>query len=416
MPIVSPQSLVGARSPIYITANYSALATSITDITFQVYVWTGSRSSRPADPVYTLFRDVFAGTDVSFDIAPMVRESLSNNYSGFTATGVSYVPDGSVAWVQIDYNVSYYNKSDPPTISNDSGSTDIFEASNGYHIFIEAANKEVNKGYASVNAVKYIKDSGSEVLPIYLGKWGEGYDIYWAYKDRVIADGGTVEGGSACANIGLYQVEYLGDSGYNVDLPITEAELQNLQAEGRVMLLPCGVTNLTAWLDSVEEPLIYVNYYDLNLKDKDGTVLDTRRFYPTCESKYSPSVMQFVNKNGVWESITFFKKSESTINTTTNEFRRSLGSSSSAGFSYDTTAHKYQRINTNGRKQFTLNTGWVGEDYDAIMEQMLMSERVMLDGLPVNVTTTSLTLQKVVNEKTINYTIEVEEAFDTRYV
>ena len=416
MPIVSPQSLVGARSPIYITANYSALATSITDITFQVYVWTGSRSSRPADPVYTLFRDVFAGTDVSFDIAPMVRESLSNNYSGFTATGVSYVPDGSVAWVQIDYNVSYYNKSDPPTISNDTGSTDIFEASNGYHIFIEAANKEVNKGYASVNAVKYIKDSGNEVLPIYLGKWGEGYDIYWAYKDRVIADGGTVEGGSACANIGLYQVEYLGDSGYNVDLPITEAELQNLQAEGRVMLQPCGVTNLTAWLDSVEEPLIYVNYYDLNLKDKDGTVLDTRRFYPTCESKYSPSVMQFVNKNGVWESITFFKKSESTINTTTSEFRRSLGSSSSAGFSYDTTAHKYQRINTNGRKQFTLNTGWVGEDYDAIMEQMLMSERVMLDGLPVNVTTTSLTLQKVVNEKTINYTIEVEEAFDTRYV
>lgn len=416
MPIVSPQSLVGARSPIYITANYSALATSIIDITFEVYVWTGSRSSRPADPVYTLFRDVFAGTDVSFDIAPMVRESLSNNYSGFTATGVSYVPDGSVAWVQIDYNVSYYNKSNPPTISNDAESTDIFEASNGYHIFIEAANKEVNKGYASVNAVKYIKDSGNEVLPIYLGKWGEGYDIYWAYKDRVIADGGTVEGGSACANIGLYQVEYLGDSGYNVDLPITEAQLQGLQAEERVMLLPCGVTNLTAWLDSVGEPLTYANYYDLNLKDKDGTTLDTRRFYPTCESKYSPSVMQFVNKNGVWESITFFKKSESTINTTTSEFRRSLGGSSSAGFSYDTTAHKYQRINTNGRKQFTLNTGWVGEDYDAIMEQMLMSERVMLDGLPVNVTTTSLTLQKVVNEKTINYTIEVEEAFDTRYV
>ena len=416
MPIVSPQSLVGARSPIYITANYSAVATSITNITFEVYVWTGSRSSRPADPVYTLFRDVFAGTDVSFDIAPMVRESLSNNYSGFTATGVSYVPDGSVAWVQIDYNASYYNKSDPPTISNDAGSSEIFEASNGYHIFIEAANKEVNKGYASVNAVKYIKDSGNEVVPVYLGKWGEGYDIYWAYKDRVIADGGTVEGTTLCANIGLETVEILGDGGYNIDIRITESQLQNLQAEGRVLLLPCGVSNLDAWASTVGETLTYTNYYDINLKDKDGTTLDTRRFYPTCEAKYSPSVMQFINKNGVWESITFFKKSESTINTTTNEFRRSLGSSSSAGFSYDTTAHKYQRINTNGRKQFTLNTGWVGEDYDAIMEQMLMSERVMLDGLPVNVTTTSLTLQKVINDKTINYTINVEEAFDTRYV
>ena len=416
MPIVSPQSLVGARSPIYITANYSSLSSSITDVEFEVFIWTGARNSRPSSAQYTLFRDVFAGTDVSFDIAPMVQEYLSNAYENLDGTSIAYAPDGSVVWVQIDYNVSYYNKSDPPTISNDAGSTEIFEASNGYHIFIEAANKEVNKGFASVNAVKYIKDSGNEVVPVYLGKWGEGYDIYWAYKDRVIADGGTIEGGSACANIGLHEVEVLSDLQYDVAIPITEAQLQGLQAEERVMLLPCGVTNLTAWLDSVGEPLNYTKYYDIRLKDKDGTVLDTRRFYPTCEVKYNPAQMQFVNKNGVWESVTFFKRSDSTISTTTSEYRKSLGSSGSTGFTYDTTAHKYQRINTNGRKQFTLNTGWVGEDYDAIMEQMLMSERVMLDGLPVNVTTNSLNLQKSVNDKMINYIIEVEEAFDTRYV
>ena len=416
MPIVSPQSLVGARSPIYITANYSSLSSSITDVEFEVFIWTGARNSRPASAQYTLFRDVFAGTDVSFDIAPMVREYLSNEYENFDGTTLAYAPDGSVVWVQIDYDVNYQNKANPPQTVNDTGSSEIFEASNGYHIFIEAANKEVNKGFASVNAVKYIKDSGNEVVPVYLGKWGEGYDIYWAYKDRVLADGGTIEGGGACANIGLYKVEFLSDGGENVDFLITEAQLQGLQAEERVMLLPCGINNLTEWLDSEGESLNYTSYYDLNLKDKDGTTLDTRRFYPTCESKYSPSVMQFVNKNGVWESVTFFKRSDSTISTTTNEYRKSLGSSGSSGFTYDTTAHKYQRINTNGRKRFTLNTGWVGEDYDTIMEQMLMSERVMLDGLPVNVTTNSLNLQKSVNDRMINYIIEVEEAFDTRYV
>tara|TARA_B110000285_G_scaffold72050_1_gene83058 strand:- start:143 stop:1393 length:1251 start_codon:yes stop_codon:yes gene_type:complete len=416
MSVITPTSLVGARSPIYVTAPYSALAGSLTDVTFEVYIWNGSRSSRPASPVYTLFRDVFAGKDVSFDIAPMVQEYLSNSYSGFDATSVSYAPNGSVVWIQIDYVVNYINKANPPQTINDTGSSDIFEASNGYHIFIEAANKEVNKGFASINAQKYIKDSGNEVVPVYLGKWGEGYDIYWAYKDRVLADGGTIEGGSACANIGLYKVEVITDTLYNVDFIITEAQLQGLQAEERIMLLPCGVTNLTAWLASLGEPLNFTKYYDILLKDKDGTILDSRRFYPTCESKFTPSVMQFINKNGVWESITFFKRSESTVNTSTSEYRRSLGSSSATGFSYDTTAHNYKRINTNGRKNFILNTGWVGEDYDAIMEQMLMSERVMLDGLPVNVTTSSMTLQKVVNDKTINYTIEVEEAFDTRYV
>ena len=416
MSVITPTSLVGARSPIYVTANYSSLASSLSDVEFEVYIWAGARNSRPASAEYTLFRDVFAGTDVSFDIAPMVQEYLTNAYENFDGEDIAYAPDGSVVWVQIDYDVNYVNKATPPSTVNDTGSSDIFEASNGYHIFIEAANKEVNKGFASVNANKYIKNSGNEVVPVYLGKWGEGYDIYWAYKDRVVADGGTVEGGSACANIGLHKVEFLSDNGDNVDFLITESQLQGLQAEERIMLLPCGINNLTAWLDSVGEPLNYTEYYDLNLKDKDGTTLDTRRFYPQCEAKYTPSVMQFINKNGVWESITFFKRSESTINTTTNEFRRSLGSSSASGFSYDTTAHKYQRINTNGRKRFTLNTGWVGEDYDNIMEQMLMSERVMLDGVPVNLTTNSLTLQKVVNDKTINYTIEVEEAFDTRYV
>lgn len=413
MAIVSPQSLVGARSPIYLTWTASGVS-FINYVDLDIYIWTGARDSRPSSAEYTLRREVFAGTKVSFDIAPMVREYLSNAYSGFDATDVSYVPDGSVVWVQIDYDVSY--NTNPINTIFDTGSTDIFEASNGYHIFIEAANKEVNKGYASVNAVKYIKNSGNEVVPVYLGKYGEGYDIYWAYKDRVIADGGTVEGGSACANIGLHQVEYLGDSGYDVPITITESQLQNLQAEGRILLLPCGIANLTTWLDSLGEPLLYTEYYDLRLKDKDGTVLDTRRFYPTCEAKYTPSVMQFINKNGVWESVTFFKRSEEEVNASGEQYRKSIGSSSSSGFTYSTSNPLYQRYNVNGRKRFTLNTGWVGEDYKDIMEQMMISERVMLDDVPVNVSTQSLTLQKSVNDKTINYTIQVEEAFDIRYV
>jgi hypothetical protein len=359
---------------------------------------------------------VFAGTDVSFDLAPMVQEYLSNAHTGFDATDVSYVPNDSVVWVQVDYIVNYINKADPPQTVNDTGASEIFEASNGYHNFIEGANKEVSKGFASVNAEKYIKDSGNEVVPVYLGKWGEGYDIYWAYKDRVLADGGTFEGGTQCANIGLDTVEVLSDLQYDVEIRITESELQGLQAEERVMLLPCGIDNLTVWLDSVGEPLNYTNYYDIRLKDCFGTVLDTRRFYPTCESKYSPSVMQFVNKNGVWESVTFFKRSNDNINTSSEEYRRSLGSSSASGYTYDTTSNNYQRINTNGRKNITLNTGFVGEDYGAIMEQMLLSERILLDGIPVNVVTNSITLQKSVNDKMINYTIEVEEAFDLRYV
>jgi len=415
MAIVTPESLVGARSPIFISTAYGSAASNLVDVTLEVYIWNGSRSSRPADPEYTLFRDVFAGTNVSFDIAPMVQEYLTNTYSGFDVTDISYVPNDSVVWVQVDYEVNYLNKSTPPQTINDTGSSEIFEVSNGYHIFIEAANKEVNKGFASVNVQKYIQDSGNEVVPVYLGKWGEGYDIYWAYKDRVVADGGTVEGSPLCANIGLEYVEILGDGGYNIDIRISESDLQGVQAEERVMLLPCGVDNLGTWVDSVGEVLTYTKYYDINLKDKDGTTLDTRRFYPTCESKYTPSLIQFVNKNGVWESVNFFKRSSEQIQTRTSEYRKALGSTGSTGFSYSTTDEQYKRFNTNYRTSLTLNTGWVGEDYSELMTQLLASERVLLDGIPVNVLTNSLDLQKHITEKTINYTIQVQHAYDSIY-
>ena len=113
MSVITPTSLVGARSPIYITAGYSDLAGSITDITLEVYIWSGARGSRPASAQYTLFRDVFAGQDVSFDIAPLVAEYIDNDYSGFDIVATGNVPNDSIVWVQVDYDVSYYNKADP---------------------------------------------------------------------------------------------------------------------------------------------------------------------------------------------------------------------------------------------------------------------------------------------------------------
>ncbi|MDB2690401.1 hypothetical protein N9Z17_04300, partial [Planktomarina temperata] len=61
-------------------------------------------------------------------------------------------------------------------------------------------------------------------------------------------------------------------------------------------------------------------------------------------------------------------------------------------------------------------TGWVTEDYREAIKDLMMSEKILLNGLPVNVVTNSVTLQKSINDRTINYTIEVEEAYDTRYV
>ena len=171
MSVITPTKLVGARSPIYATAAYSDVAGSLTDVTLKVFIWNGARASRPTLPEYTLFRDVFAGTNVSFDIAPLATEYIENDYSSTSINATQASIDKGVLWVQIDYIVNYINKADPPQTINDTGSSDIFPVSNGYHTFTEGANFEIPSLFLNQVERVYVKQSGNEVISICIGEY-----------------------------------------------------------------------------------------------------------------------------------------------------------------------------------------------------------------------------------------------------
>ena len=93
----------------------------------------------------------------------------------------------------------------------------------------------------------------------------------------------------------------------------------------------------------------------------------------------------------------------------------------------------YKKYNTNGKRRLTINSGFVSEEFKEVMEQMLLSEYVLVvtsdkrtvvkDGstytysasngaVAVNVATNSVTKKKSVNEKLIEYSLDLEYAFD----
>jgi len=391
MSVITPSTLIGARSPIYITANYSTLAGSITDITLEVYIWNDARGSRPASPEYTLFRDVFASTDVSFDIAPMVEEYITNTYDDRAVVTAQASIDGGVWWVQVDYDVNYVNKATPPQTVNDSGSSDIFYSSNGYHTFAEGANYEYPADYLHTIEHFYVKENGTETAKVHLGNFG---------ADEV------------------YFVAYLAPNGTSHIIDIASLH-SSTQPEGRIVEIPIGATNLDAWLTatgSTAQSPRDVDGYTIAILDDGSAELYRITVEKVCEPKYDIQRLDYINRYGIWDYLYFFKASQDNFNTTSEQYRRSLGSSGASGFTYDSTEQMYTKYNTNGKTQTTLNTGWVAEEYKEAIKDLMMSERMLLNGSPVNLVTNSVTLQKSLNDKTINYTIEVEEAFDTRYV
>ena len=395
MSVIAPDQLVGARSPIYVTANYSDLASSLTDITLEIYVWSSGRNSRPSNPDYTLFRDVFAGTDVSFDIAPMVREEIGAVYD----TSQSRVApvgerDTNIVWVQVDYDINYYDKSDPPSVVNVTGSTDIFPSSNGYHLFSEGANFEFPSAYLNNTSTVYVKDDGYEMMSLFMGKYNA------ETIDEVV-----------------YRVG--GTDIYTFSLLTYHA---NNQPENRILRIPIGEKSLNNWLTSdgytgaSSNRPINQTEWEMQLLDDNGDIVETIKMIKECEPKYTINTIEYINRYGTWNFIHFYKASQDNFSVTSERFRKSIGTSSSSGFTYDTTDNIYQQFNTNGKVTTTLNTGWVTEDYREAIKDLMMSEKILLNGLPVNVVTNSVTLQKSINDRTINYTIEVEEAYDTRYV
>ena len=130
-------------------------------------------------------------------------------------------------------------------------------------------------------------------------------------------------------------------------------------------------------------------------------------------SKYMPMKVTFVNKYGALQDIYFDKKSVETMTSTTQKYKNS--NISTAG-TYTKTTHQYRTLKKTGQERMTLNTGFIDEGMNEPMKQLMLSEQVWMhmgtEIHPINIVTNSLTLKTKVNDKLINYTIEVEHAHE----
>jgi len=133
------------------------------------------------------------------------------------------------------------------------------------------------------------------------------------------------------------------------------------------------------------------------------------------ECKYSPFRLTFLNKYGVEEDLWFFKRSSKTIEVTSEDFRANQFKERSAGL----TTRSMREYNKNATEKMVLNSGFVKEELNESFKQLMLSEEVtMFDfdnstEFAIKITSSSLEFKTVVNDKLINYTINVEFSNNT---
>ena len=122
-----------------------------------------------------------------------------------------------------------------------------------------------------------------------------------------------------------------------------------------------------------------------------------------CEPKYTPITCTYVNRFGGWQYLTFFKASSSSIEVTSKDFNLMPSS-----IDYNVLQGQKQRFNFQGKQKVICNTGWVEENYFELIQDLLLSETVLLGGQPAIVKSQTSDVKTYIKDKNINYTIEFE--------
>ena len=161
--------------------------------------------------------------------------------------------------------------------------------------------------------------------------------------------------------------------------------------------------------------VLNANYFvgnKLEILAANGGLAATWNFYPKDECKYTPVIIDFVNRYGAWQREFFFKASNNTFSVENTEYNL-MQKSDFYPFYYDLAKGQRQTFNVNGKSSIKVNTGWVDESWNEILKQIMLSERILInESSPAKINSKSTELFKHINTKQINYSLDFEFTYD----
>jgi len=375
---------INVRSPFYIQPTNSSLASA----TMQLYIYTGVLgTNKPASPQYTITKnEIDSNNYVVFEISELVRDYLDIEFDG------EY--DSQTVWVESD--ITMYNAVDGGGSSVGTSNTDYI-AFDGYGYFHEGTNPQLSRGLLLSNNTIFRLNYDNVRIPVFTEDTNSVTFLYKGEEKRTqaISNSTNTNGQidyvtvSGLDDNDTYRERVINDSGTLEDSDCLERFLSNYNV-GEVDEV---IVNTDAGIEVVKINTIY-------------------------ECKYEPYKVTFVNKFGALQDLWFFKKSVESTNVTSEQFKASIFHQST--LSYKTYKHQQQAFLAQGKDRITMNTGYVNDDHNAVLEELLISEQVWYTEIteteekviPVIPLTKSITYKTSVNDKLANYTVDFEHAFD----
>jgi len=367
-----------ARTPFLVQVNEAGQTGS------KVELFISLTSTFPATPTYTLEKNNPSSTNnvTRYNVTPFVREFISNTYQNIRTlpSTATLTPSGASAYIQIK---RYKNVSGTYTLL----STISYRAFDGYRAYTDSGQ------IATLPTVTPV------VFPLF--QYPTGMTFYYPATSDTTVPSGLLSPG--------YFTVYLGISAYVKYISL--ANPANVQTTN-VDTVNSRYVDIPYIWQSATTPSS--NYYAggnrVEFYDSFNVLIYSFTFKPLAECRYTPVTIDFINKSGGWQRVFFFKASIDKITTTSEDYN--FLTAVPVVNQWTVSDGQTRQMNRNARRKITVNSGSVDENFKFIIEQLMLSERIMVNNLPAKILTNDADLFKIVNKKDLNYTLDFEYAYD----
>lgn len=136
------------------------------------------------------------------------------------------------------------------------------------------------------------------------------------------------------------------------------------------------------------------------------------------ECKHRPYKITFINKFGALQDLWFFKKRTDEFSVEREDYNKTMLTTSSTGVDFSRFTHSNSLLNINNTEKITLNTGFISEDHNEVIRQLMVTEYCWIlednaigeEPVPVKPITSSFVIKSEVNDKLLNFEVEFEYA------
>ena len=381
---------INLRSPYYIKVSKTAL----TSVELKLYIYTGTFTANGSVAAGTLRytinkKPLGSNAYVVFEVSELVRDYLEVEFNG------DY--NSESVWLNAIATVTGGSGSETVTPDNTNG----FIGLDGYGYFEEGANPTLSTTALQSNKTIIALDDNLFRVPVFVPGTES---VSLLYKGEVKQ---AIDLSSASVDETTEQIRYISaNSTGSGDVSYDSFQERVLNDGGTFE----GSSCLSEFLDSVSIGLIDEVYVS------SASGVEVFKVKTLEECLYTPIKVTFVNKFGAFQDLIFFKKSIDKTSVKGEEFKTAVFDQ--ATLTYKTYQHQRTQFMVQGTDSITMNTGYISEDYNQVIEQLMLSEQVWATFItseedqvrPLVPKTKSFTHKTQLNDKLIDYTIEFDIA------